>query len=328
MSEFNGNEPAIAKYEKILPRYQRLAKEVQDILEVKFAEMAFAPVAVTHRPKTIDSFADKISRKQYTDPLSQMTDLAGVRVVCTYESELADAAKTIETNFLVHEPIDKSRDLGVDRMGYRGKAFVVSLGKSYAGGRYDNITDLKCEIQVRTILQDAWAIISHKLVYKNEESIPEHIRRDVNKVALLLEIAQTIFDSVNEKRTVYLGEIQRKEENPSDFLAQPLDLDTVMAYARRKYPDLEASEKITQLLLSDINLKKYTTLRHLNDVVDRARPAVEAYQKENPDWFETGTDFLTKSLGFIDQEFRTKHAFGQKTRIAFEKFESLISVDK
>ncbi len=79
-------------------------------------------------------------------------------------------AGVIESNFDVRERIDKAAELGVDRMGYNGKAFVVALRTRYAGGRYEGITALNCEIQFRTILQDAWAIIHQQLVYKNEDS--------------------------------------------------------------------------------------------------------------------------------------------------------------
>ena len=325
MSEFEDIEAARAAYARVQSLYERLVTQIRHILETKLAEAGLTPVSITHRPKAIESFAAKITRKHYDDPLSQMTDLAGVRVVCAYESELAKVAEIIEASFEVRERIDKARDLGVDRMGYNGKAFVVTLGTRYAGGVYENITALACEIQVRTILQDAWAIIDHQLVYKNEESTPERLRRDLNNVASLLEIAQGIFDAVKEKRVAYLSEIQQKKADLPAFLAQPLDFDTVTAYTRWKFPDRGTSEKLTQILLKDINLRDYPTLQQLDTVVDRARAAVEAYQKENPDWFKTGTDFLTKSLGFVDPKFRAKHGFAARTRGAFDKFQSLVA---
>ncbi len=80
------------------------------------------------------------------------------------------------------------------------------------------ITALAGEIQVRTILQDALAIIDHQLVYMNEGSTPERLRRDLNNVASLLEIAQGIFDTVREKRIAYVNEIQQKKEDPQPSL--------------------------------------------------------------------------------------------------------------
>jgi putative GTP pyrophosphokinase len=325
MSEVDDIEAARAEYAQVKPLYERLAQEIRHILETKLADVGLTPVSITARPKAIESFAAKITRKRYTSPLSEMTDLAGARVVCAYESELAKVAEVVEANFDVRERIDKARDLGVDRMGYNGKAFVVTLGTRYARGRYENITSLTCEIQVRTILQDAWAIIDPQLVYKNEESTPDRLRRDLNNVASLLEIAQGIFDSVKEKRAAYVTEIQQKKDDPAAFLAQPLDFDTLIAYTRWKFPNQDVSEKLTQTLLRDINRQDYPTLEQLNAVVDRARVAVAAYQKENPDWFKTGTDFLTKSLGFVDSKFRAKHGFAPRTRAAFNRFQSLVA---
>ncbi len=325
MSEIDDIEVARTAYAGVRSLYERLAPEIQHILATKLADNELSPVSITGRVKTIDSFAAKIGRKRYTDPLSQMTDLAGVRVVCAYESELAKVTEIIEANFNVRERIDKARDLGVDRMGYNGKAFVVTLGTGYAGGRYENITDLNCELQVRTVLQDAWAIIDHQLVYKKGDLTPERLRRDLNNVASLLEIAQGIFDSVKEKRAAYVSEIQQKEKDPLAFLAQPLDFDTVIAYTRWRFPDRDASERLTQILLKDIDLNDYPSLRQLDAAVDRARAAVEAYKQETPDWFKTGTDFITKSLGFVDPKFRANHGFAARTRAAFDRFQSLVA---
>lgn len=325
MSEIEDIEFARNAYVQVRNSYKRVASESVGILRTKLATANLTPVSITCRTKTVDSFADKITRKGYTNPLVQMTDLAGIRVVCAYESELSDIAKIIEGNFDVREYIDKAHALGVDRMGYNGKALVVTLGTRYAGGRYEGITDLTCEIQVRTILQDAWAVIDHQLVYKNEENTPVRLRRELNNVASLLEIAQGIFDSVRVKRAAYVSEIRQKEKDPQNFLAQPLDFDTVIAYTRWKFPDREPSEKLTQILLRDIDLKKYPALQNLDQVVDRAVAAVEAYRKENGVWFKTGTDFITKSLGFVDPDFRAKHGFAARTRSAFDQYQYLVA---
>jgi ppGpp synthetase/RelA/SpoT-type nucleotidyltranferase len=89
MSEIEDIEAARAAYARVQPLYERLAAEIQHMLETRLAEAGPTPVSITHRSKTIESFAAKIARKNYNDPLSQMTDLAGVRVVCAFEAELA-----------------------------------------------------------------------------------------------------------------------------------------------------------------------------------------------------------------------------------------------
>ncbi|TMC19349.1 MAG: hypothetical protein E6J34_15425 [Chloroflexi bacterium] len=209
-------------------------------------------------------------------------------------------------------------------MGYQGIHFLVRLGSSYSGPRYRPLRGLRCEVQVRTVLQDAWALISHHLVYKNEDAVPIRLRRDLNNVTSLMEIAQSVFDSVEEKRGLYLLEIKESLKAPADFLLQPIDYDTLTAYSHWKFPHLQHSELWQTRLLEDLNLERYVRLRDLDEVVERAKDAVVRYREDMPNWFQFSTDFLTKSLGFVDPEFRKRHDFGPPTREAFKlKFPGL-----
>lgn len=314
----------IETYKAQRPLYEKLSEEVKYVIDQKIKEQKIKISTSPCRPKTISSLTQKIQRKSYKDPLKEITDLAGVRIVCYYETDIQPIKEIINENFIVHEHIDKTDDLGVDKMGYHGSHFVVSLGDRYSGARYEEFINLKCEVQVRTVLQDAWALISHHLVYKEESSIPDRMRRDLNNVASLLEIAQGIFNSMREKRESYISEIHEKEKAPTDFLSQPVDYETLYAYTKWKYKKLPVSDNWHNRLLADLNLQKYPTLKEIDNVVECARNAVQVYHKENPDWFKFGTDYITKSLGFADTEFRKKHAFGQKTRDAFPKYEHLV----
>lgn len=318
----------VSEYASVRPFYEKLVKEVKYVLNEKL-KLADVKVAdVSGRAKTPERFKEKIERKRYKTPLMDITDLAGVRVVCYYEPDLATVNDIIRSAFQVHEHIDKNDDLGVDKMGYHGTHFVIALGSLYSGARYDDITDLRCEIQVRTVLQDAWALFSHHLVYKDEASIPERMRRDLNNVASLLEIAQGVFDSIRDKRGMYLNEIRRKEEDVPEFLAQPIDYDTLAAYTEWKFPELGISEHWHTRLLADLNRDRYLTLKDIDEVVDRAKPAVDAYQEENPTWFKAGTAYLTKSLGFVDSDFRQKHRWGDQTKEAFRRLGHLTKKTK
>lgn len=306
------------------PLYEKLAEEVSYVLSECLAEGKIKPVSMSRRVKTLESFREKITRKKYSNPMNQMQDLAGVRVVCAYQVELDLIEKIIEDNFEIIERTDKAEELGVNKMGYSGKAFVVKFGAGYSGGRYKDLTSLYCEIQYRTVLQDAWAIIDHQLVYKDEKFVPQRVRRDINNVASLLEVAQGVFDRVRAGRDEYIQEIKDIESDEVAFLNLPLNFDTVVAYSKRKFPDLDTSDYVTQLLLEDIRNDNYPTLSELDRVVEQASEAVKSYHRENPELFKFSTDFLTKSLGFVDLDFRKQHAFSKKTREAFENYESLL----
>lgn len=313
-----------ADFGKQLPFYERLVEEVKYVLKAKLEVAGIRAASLQGRVKSYDSFRAKVARKHYLNPLDEITDFAGVRVVCHYEADASRIADAIRREFNVVEHVDKTIALGIDKMGYGGAHFIVTLGPRYSGVRYDGISNLKCEIQVRTVLQDAWAMISHQLSYKNEGSVPPRLQRDLNNVSALLEIAQRTFDYVRNQRNLYVQEIQEKEKDPSSFLAQSLDYETLLAYTRWKFPSLPASDKLNLRLLQDLNKQAYPTLAQIDEAVERAKCAVEAYRQENPEWFKFGTDFLTKSLGFVDEQFFLKHGFAKKTREAIGKYKNLV----
>lgn len=77
-----------------------------------------------------------------------------------------------------------------DRFGYCSVHYVVEMSQKrlnlYEHQAYEG---LKCEIQIRSVLQHAWAEIEHDLGYKSEIAIPKRIRRNFSRLAGLLEIA-------------------------------------------------------------------------------------------------------------------------------------------
>jgi hypothetical protein len=111
---------------------------------------------------------------------------------------------------------------------------------------------------------------------------------------------------------------------PDDVMSRPVSYDSLAWYTLWKFPGRAISEKLQTLLLRDIDLRKYSTIEDLDKVIERARAAVERYASENPDWFQFGTDYITKSLGFIDADFRRRHGFAARTREAFEKYGGLV----
>lgn len=288
------------EFQNLRPKYENLAKEIHFSILQRLKDKGMEITGITYRSKTIESFLEKIERKLYNSPLTEVSDLAGVRVVCLYEPDIQQVAQVIQCEFKVHEMIDKHEDLGMDKMGYQGLHFIVELGSRYSGPRYDNLSGMKCEIQVRTVLQDAWAIISHHLVYKSEASVPMKLRRNLNNITSLLEVAQGVFDNVRDERDNYISKIQEKRSDWNDFISQPVDFDTLAAYTKWKFPNLPISERWHGRMVADLNLAKYQSLQDIDDVVEEAAPAVEVYCQQRPDLFKSGTGFLTKSLGFLD----------------------------
>jgi ppGpp synthetase/RelA/SpoT-type nucleotidyltranferase len=81
-------------------------------------------------------------------------------------------------------------------------------------------------MQVRTVVQDAWAIIQHHLVYKRESQVPSHLQRKLNSMAGLLETADDQFESIRREREAYIAEVRESLAKPALFLENELNLDS------------------------------------------------------------------------------------------------------
>src|SRR5262245_51861524 len=204
--------PVIRRFIDVRPHYEQLCGEVAYILRKRLDEQRVEYAAVTQRAKTLKSFLEKVSSKQYARPLEELTDLAGVRVVYLYKKHRAAIESIVEDEFAVTEKVDKVERQEPDQFGYGALHYLVRLGGKSVGARYDDLKALTCEIQVRTVVQDAWAMISHHLTYKHESEIPKTLRRKLNALVGVFETADEQFDQVRAERDA--------------MMQQPLDRET------------------------------------------------------------------------------------------------------
>lgn len=112
--------------------------------------------------------------------------------------------------------------------------------------------------------------------------------------------------------------------SPERLLDLPVTHDTLRTYTDWKFPGLDALPHLQTALLRDLRTKSYPTLRYIEDAVNRAMPAVRAYASERPEVFTGGTDYITKSLGFVDTDFRDRHGFADVTLAAFKRYAKLV----
>lgn len=161
----------------------------------------------TKDPESLNKKIDKKLGKYST--LDDITDLVGVRIISYLESDVDVIAKLISKEFNVDlkNSIDK-RELNIDQFGYKSLHLVVTLNNSRAGlTEYKDYKNLKCEIQIRSILQHAWAEIEHDLGYKGKSAIPNQYKRNFNRLAALLETADIEFDRLKRELNEYESQV-------------------------------------------------------------------------------------------------------------------------
>lgn len=122
----------VAQYSKLRPKYETFADKLETVLGDLLNAHPAKYHVVESRAKTVESFRDKITRpgKSYSDPLNDLTDLAGIRVIVYYADDVDTVAKILKKEFRVYgaKSSDKRETHDADQFGYLFSAHQINLG--------------------------------------------------------------------------------------------------------------------------------------------------------------------------------------------------------
>jgi len=265
------NNPEIIRhFLDIQSDYDQLCTEVEYILRKQVDKCEIEISTISSRAKTLNSFLEKLQRKNYNKPFEHITDFAGVRLVCLYLDDISKIAEIVRSEFVVVDEVNKIEELGADKFGYEAMHFIVRLGESTTGARYDNLKKLVCEIQIRTVVQDAWAIIQHHMIYKRESQVPTQLQRKLNSLSGLFETVDDQFETIRKERYKYLTDIRETVKTPEAFLANELNLDSFNEYLRWKFPSrsVEAFDGQSRNILNHFFILHFRTLEDVDRLIN------------------------------------------------------------
>lgn len=167
-----------------------------------------------------------------------ISDLIGLRVICLYEDDVERVQALIAEEFEVFGVTDKTAQIEEtsDAFGYKGLHLDLRLSegrrilKEYAG-----YAQFPFELQIRTVVQDSWSILDHKIKYK--KSIPNGLKRRINTLAALFELADREFRAIRDETA---REIERADapyaEIEEESTNAQVEIETVAASPRRYAP--------------------------------------------------------------------------------------------
>lgn len=129
MAEENIELDAVNWYINNRDVYKRLAIKVESIINEIFDINGISFHMITSRAKEIESFKNKISNDKYDDPINQVHDFAGLRIITYVEDEIDKICTLIEQTFDIDAPnsFNKGQDLGIDKVGYKSIHYVAKL---------------------------------------------------------------------------------------------------------------------------------------------------------------------------------------------------------
>jgi ppGpp synthetase/RelA/SpoT-type nucleotidyltranferase len=194
-------------YKKLEPVLNKSLAEIKRLVKAqvgKIHDPQLVRIRLTEaRTKSLKSLLSKSEKKKWAkkDILKEAKDLLGLRIVCANTEDIKRIKELLLSNpRLIEIPqSEEDRTRNPTSSGYRDYKFYVS----YETGIKDHPA-ITCEIQIRTVLQDSWATLAHKDIYKEGDDLPESLKKLSFRLSELLhvadQIAQDIRDEVSSKR--------------------------------------------------------------------------------------------------------------------------------
>lgn len=221
----------LSEYTIAQKNHQDFARTLAGLIENLLGIAGIQVHSVSYRTKTLDSLSEKLSRPEKTySRLTDITDLSGVRITTYFSEDVDLAAAVLRAELEIDEQasVDKRVFTDPTRFGYRSLHYVASLTEARSSlVEYSTFATLKCEIQVRSVLQHAWAEIEHDLGYKSAAGVPASLRRRFSRIASLLELADDEFCAIRTALSEYEKSIPEKLRTTPDTVA--LDLPSFRA---------------------------------------------------------------------------------------------------
>lgn len=201
-----------------------------------------------------------------------LTDLIGIRAVCFYSEEVYEIRKNLKKYFKQIEVTDKSGLLEKtdDKFGYKSLHLQLVLKNRLKGiADAEHYKNIKIELQIRTVIQDAWSILDHKIKYK--KSIPQKLKRRINRLSALFEIADDEFLNIQKEITQEERKISsRLKKGGKIERSKVLDVFRFLFVALKFFPDYNFIEYKVDGFVQEILLQKNNfTEGELNDALQK-----------------------------------------------------------
>jgi ppGpp synthetase/RelA/SpoT-type nucleotidyltranferase len=199
---------AIQEYAAREPELVLAAQQFVSLVTSILDEAGINYLSVTGRTKGVESFAAKAGRMvngrpAFSDPLRDITDQIGVRVITYVHSDVSAVADLLADQVVVKDDRDLGQETASEgRFGYASRHLLIALDAARESDPvYADLRGRIAQVQVRTVLQHAWAEFEHDIRYKG--TVPEEHARDLDRrftlAAGLLELADQEFSTIRER---------------------------------------------------------------------------------------------------------------------------------
>jgi putative GTP pyrophosphokinase len=207
-------------YEDLYPVYDEILQSLYQRVRTVLEDAGRFPT-IKYRVKRFDAYFDKLvkmSRHEQGGDTAAITDLLGLRVICPFLEDLEIIENLIKSGFSVVELERKGSRHSVGEFGYDSVHVLIRIDPIYRK-RELPFTANVCEVQLRTILQDAWAEVEHELIYKSDIKLPN---ASIRRKLAALNATRTLSDLIFQELRDYQKEIRERDRKRRQSLESKL----------------------------------------------------------------------------------------------------------
>lgn len=292
------SQSILEEYRSRLPEYEEISSRASKEIKEMLASAGIIVAAVESRVKTEHSLAGKLELKgaKYSS-IADITDIVGLRVITFYIDDVDKVASLIERLFEIdwENSVDKRKLHEIDSFGYLSLHYICSVQDC----------PYRFEIQMRTILQHAWANMNHDTGYKSGVEVPKEYLRNMNRLAGMLELIDEQFSRIRTDINDYRRKVQSLVAS-GHLEDVPLDGDSYRSYLKllpfdklnRRIASVNQAEIQEVTLMPYLALFKALGCKTLGDVDQLVRNYSDAaYQIACYQISVTDLDILSSSVG-------------------------------
>ena len=225
-------------YDERKDKFESYALTLKSLLTTLIRNEKISIHSLESRVKTKKSLEGKINKKGKYKSIDDITDIVGIRIITHYADDVDKIAAIVEKEFTIDQEnsIDKRTSIAPDKFGYLSLHYIVTLNSTRTNLKeYEVYKNIKAELQIRSILQHAWAEIEHDIGYKSATGLPNEIRRYFSRLAGLLEMADDEFIKIRKKISERQKEVAKElEQGTSDSVLDIFTLDEFLNTSRHK----------------------------------------------------------------------------------------------
>jgi len=214
------------QYEAKCLQYERILYDLQQSIKLGLNQIELSPT-IKARIKAFGSYYKKLLKLQKKHKSQQedflIYDVLGLRIICPFLDDLKSVETLIKGKYHIVEIEHKGKQHSFKEFGYESIHFLIEVPADILSHFYVE-EPLICEIQLSTILQDAWSEVEHELVYKASFSpFDEPLKRKLAALNATLTLSDTLFQEIRDYQRQLQSELKKRRETFAKKMQTTID---------------------------------------------------------------------------------------------------------